>query len=104
MKLPPSRSHERRLAEQGCKLVVGIDEVGRGAWAGPLAVGAAVVSANRRVNGVRDSKLLSERRREELFERIASWCVAWSVGYATNDECDALGMAHDDELLATPPQ
>ncbi len=91
--IPPTRNFERRLADQGFNLVVGVDEVGRGAWAGPLAVGAAVVPADTRVNGIRDSKLLSERRREQLFERVSKWCVAWSVGLASNDECDALGMA-----------
>lgn len=70
-----------------------MDEVGRGAWAGPVTVGAAVLPRDRRVNGIRDSKLLSEAERERLFPRIATWCVAWSVGHASNDECDEWGMS-----------
>lgn len=94
----PTRRIERELHEQGHRVVVGIDEVGRGAWAGPLAVGAAVVPLDRRVNGVRDSKLLDERGRERLFERLAEWCTTWAVGAASEVECDELGMAEAQRL------
>ncbi|MBS1848893.1 MAG: ribonuclease HII [Actinobacteria bacterium] len=70
-----------------------MDEVGRGAWAGPLSVGAVVLPTDRRVRGIRDSKLLDEARREQLYGRIVRWCVAWSVGHVTNSECDEWGMA-----------
>jgi ribonuclease HII len=95
---PPTRAIERALWDAGYDVVVGIDEVGRGAWAGPLMVGAAVLPRERRVNGVRDSKLLSERERERLFERVASWCDAWAVGAASQQECDDLGMAAAQRL------
>ena len=72
----------------------------RGAWAGPLMVGAAVLPSDKRVNGVRDSKLLTESERERLFDRIAGWCVTWSVGAATQAECDELGMAEAQRLAA----
>ncbi len=52
------------------------------------------------MNGVRDSKLLSEREREALFERIANWCVSWSVGAASQQECDQLGMSAAQKLAA----
>jgi len=94
----PTRDLERELHAEGHEIVVGIDEVGRGAWAGPLMVGAAVLPLDRRVNGVRDSKMLTERERERLFERIAGWCAAWAVGAATQDECDELGMAQAQRL------
>jgi ribonuclease HII len=80
--------------------VVGVDEVGRGAWAGPLSVGAAVLAPGRRVYGVRDSKMLTERRREELFDRLAAWCLAWSVGHVSPEECDRLGMSAAQKLAA----
>jgi ribonuclease HII len=89
----PTRSAEREMREAGYDVVVGIDEVGRGAWAGPLVIGAAVVPVDRRVNGVRDSKLLPERERERLFRRVADWCTAWSVGFVSDAECDELGMS-----------
>jgi ribonuclease HII len=81
-------------------VVVGVDEVGRGAWAGPISVGAAVVPKQRRVYKIRDSKMLTEDEREALFDRIAKWVEAWSVGHASHTECDELGMAQAQRLAA----
>lgn len=89
----PGRELERELWDAGHGVVVGIDEVGRGAWAGPLVIGVAVLPRHRRVNGVRDSKVLSESAREALFDRVAGWCDAWATGAASERECDDLGMA-----------
>lgn len=72
--------------------MVGIDEVGRGAWAGPLTVGAAIIPSDRRVYKIRDSKMLTEPERESMFSRLASWS-SWSVGHVTAAECDELGMS-----------
>lgn len=99
-KRAPTREIEKSLWAQGYETVVGIDEVGRGSWAGPLTVGAAVVPRDTRVNGIRDSKLLSEARREFLFDRIADWCISWSTGSATQQECDELGMSAAQKLAA----
>jgi ribonuclease HII len=96
----PSLSIERDLWASGHDVVVGMDEVGRGAWAGPLTLGAAVVPRDRRVYKIRDSKMLTEREREAMFDRIAEWCVAWSVGHATYEECDELGMSEAQRLAA----
>ena len=96
----PSLQVERRLWAEGHEVVVGMDEVGRGAWAGPLTLGAAVVPHDRRVNKIRDSKMLTEREREALFDRVADWCVAWSVGHASPQECDELGMSEAQRLAA----
>ncbi|MFZ8997822.1 MAG: ribonuclease HII [Ilumatobacteraceae bacterium] len=94
----PSRAIEEELRAQGFETVVGIDEVGRGAWAGPLVVGAAVLPLDTQVPGVRDSKMLSEDGREAIFDQLADWCVAWSTGLATYAECDELGMAAAQKL------
>jgi ribonuclease HII len=96
----PTLAIEKALWAAGHDVVVGVDEVGRGSWAGPLMVGAAVLPADRRVNGVRDSKLLSERERERLFGRVAAWCRSWAVGAASQVECDELGMAAAQRLAA----
>ena len=96
----PSLGVERALWDEGREVVVGVDEVGRGAWAGPISVGAAVLPPDRRVYGVRDSKMLTEEERERLFERIASWCRAWAVGHASQEECDRLGMSEAQRLAA----
>lgn len=96
----PSLTLERQLWSDGHDVVVGIDEVGRGAWAGPLSVGAAVLPPDRRVYKVRDSKMLTETERELLFDRVASWCRAWAVGHASQEECDRLGMSAAQKLAA----
>ena len=97
---PPKLTIERSLWDDGHDVVVGVDEVGRGAWAGPLMVGAAVLPQDKRVYKVRDSKLLTEAQRERLFDRIAGWCRAWSVGAASQVECDELGMSAAQKLAA----
>ncbi|MEJ7584628.1 MAG: ribonuclease HII [Acidimicrobiales bacterium] len=96
----PGLSIERALWAAGHEVVVGIDEVGRGSWAGPLTIGAAVLPPDRRVNKVRDSKALTEPEREALFDRLAGWCLAWAVGHASQEECDALGMSDAQRLAA----
>lgn len=84
--------------------IVGIDEVGRGAWAGPLVVGVAVLSLDPelRVEGsvfaeLRDSKTLTERRREAIFARLAPACD-WALGIVEPGECDRLGMSAAQRL------
>lgn len=96
----PGLAVERTLWESGRPLVAGLDEVGRGSWAGPISVGAAIVPQDRRVYKIRDSKMLTEPEREALFDRIASWCVSWAVGHASFVECDELGMAEAQRLAA----
>ena len=96
----PSLTLERELWAAGHEVVVGIDEVGRGAWAGPLVVGAAVVPSDRRIYKIRDSKMLTEPEREAMFDRVAGWCRAWAVGHASHTECDELGMSAAQKLAA----
>jgi ribonuclease HII len=92
----PDLKEERRLRREGHQWVAGLDEVGRGAWAGPLTVGVAVVRPRVQLRSMpvwlRDSKMLSEARREEIFDAVARWCEAWAVGHVTAAECDAWGM------------
>ena len=82
--------------EEGHSWVAGLDEVGRGAWAGPVTVGVAVVvrgvSEDSMPPWLRDSKQLSEMRRESIFAEVGRWCDDWSVGHAAPEECDAWGM------------
>ena len=96
----PGLVAESELWNAGHRVVAGLDEVGRGAWAGPLTVGVVVPDRIRRITGVRDSKMLTESEREALFGRITAWAEAWSVGHASNDECDDLGMSDAQRLAA----
>ncbi|NAZ87351.1 ribonuclease HII [Kineococcus sp. T90] len=74
--------------------MAGVDEVGRGALAGPVSVGVLVVDAGTPTapRGLRDSKLLSPAAREALVPALREWAVAWAVGHAAADEVDALGV------------
>ena len=102
----PHASRERRLFESGAKTIVGIDEVGKGSWAGPLVIGIAMLSRETvftdepavALGGVRDSKQLSEFQREEIFDQVAARCVRWSIGAASALECDQLGMVEAQRL------
>lgn len=83
------------------RLVVGIDEVGKGAWAGPLTVAAAVVPKDRRIYKVRDSKQLSEAKREEMFDKVTEWLEDYGIGHASHIECDRLGMSEAQRLATS---
>jgi ribonuclease HII len=90
----PTLRHERRLLREGHALVAGVDEVGRGALAGPVTVGVVVVDVSVRPApaGVRDSKLLTPAARTVLVPRLRRWAVAWAVGHAEPDESDRYGI------------
>ena len=96
----PGLAVERALWTSGDRIIAGVDEVGRGSWAGPLTVAAAVVPQHQRIYKVRDSKMLNEREREGLYERVADWCVGWGIGHASPEECDRLGMSAAQRLAA----
>lgn len=96
----PGVGEERKLWQAGFGIVAGCDEVGRGAWAGPVSVGVVVVPLDRRINKVRDSKMLSEEEREGLYGPILEWCLDWSVGHALPQECDEFGMSEAQRRAA----
>jgi ribonuclease HII len=96
----PTLAEETILWDSGAELVVGIDEVGRGAWAGPLTIGAVVIPKDRRIYKLRDSKQLTEAEREAMFDRIVNWALASAVGHASYEECDQLGMSAAQKLAA----
>lgn len=99
----PTLEHEARFQRAGCALVAGVDEAGRGAWAGPVFAGAVIVDRAQaaRLSGVTDSKLLSPRQRSVLYEIIAAHCQAYGVGQASVEEIDALGILPATRLAMT---
>jgi ribonuclease HII len=72
--------------------ICGIDEAGRGPLAGPVVAAAVILDPARRINGLRDSKILTAARREELAARIRERCVAYAVAEASVEEIDALNI------------
>ncbi|MGV8884246.1 MAG: ribonuclease HII [Microbacteriaceae bacterium] len=90
----PHLEVELGLHNAGARYVIGCDEVGRGAIAGPVAVGLCVVDRDMIAQpaGLRDSKLLSEKRREQLAPLAIDWALCSAVGLATPEEVDRLGI------------
>jgi len=103
--LNPDLSFERALWQQGVSLVAGIDEAGRGALAGPVAVGVVILPAGlaeleSRLAGVRDSKQMRPEQRDYWAEQIKDIALDWQVGFGGADEIDALGIAAAVRLAA----
>lgn len=90
----PTLEFEHDAQREGFRYLIGCDEVGRGAIAGPVAVGVAFVSCDVTdfPEGLRDSKLLSEKKRDGIAESAQEWCTATAVGYASADEIDRFGI------------
>jgi ribonuclease HII len=90
----PTLRVERSLLRAGAPALACVDEVGRGALAGPVTVGVAVVSMQTGTapRGLRDSKLLTPAARMALLPRLRRWPVAHAVGHAGPDEVDAVGI------------
>lgn len=76
----------------GNKMILGIDEVGRGAWAGPLVVGACVLN-DAKIKGLTDSKALSRKQREKLSAEISKSSAIIGLGWVSNDELDKIGLS-----------
>lgn len=95
----PGVRHEQRYWDQGL-VVAGVDEVGRGAWAGPVTYAACVLPDDRRMYKLRDSKQLDPVRREQLFDRLHGFALGIGIGHASNDEIDRFGMSDAIRLAA----
>ena len=90
----PTLDVERELLRGGAGLIAGIDEVGRGALAGPVSVGVAVIdhTVGPIPLGLADSKLISAKQRDALVPLLTDWVVAHAVGHAEPGEIDAVGI------------
>lgn len=98
---PPTHQVERSIrATLGAKIVAGVDEVGRGAWAGPVTVCAAVTGLRRPPEGLTDSKLLPVPRRTALAGQLLTWVSDHALGHASPEEIDELGMTAALRLAA----
>jgi ribonuclease HII len=90
--IKPDFSHERRLLAAGMAFVAGVDEVGRGALAGPVAVAAVILDPDDLPEGIDDSKALSKARRQDAFAAILGKALAVAVATANAVEIDALNI------------
>lgn len=113
----PTLVEEAAFWRRGYRYVAGLDEAGRGAWAGPVVAAAVILppdseSLRRQLAGVRDSKMLTPAEREALFPEIMRIALAVGIGMAGPEEIDAVGivpatrmaMVRALEALAVPPE
>lgn len=97
MRINPDTFFESQFWKNGLLLVAGLDEAGRGALAGPVAVGAVILPDDeallgRRLAGVRDSKQMTPLERETVAPRIKAVALTWNVGFASAEEIDSQGI------------
>lgn len=105
-------SYDRKYRKQGYELIAGIDEAGRGPWAGPVVAAAVIFPPDIALEGLRDSKKLSPKRREKLFTKITGSALAVGigvVGHETIDSVNILRAAHIAmkealDSLSAPPE
>lgn len=88
------KEYERKY--ENCRYICGIDEVGRGPLAGPVVAAAVILPKDTDILYLNDSKQLSEKKREELYEEIISKAVAYGIGFADEDVIDEINILQAD--------
>ena len=91
-RLKALKEFEENLYKTGIKTIAGIDEAGRGPLAGPVVVGVAIMNPASFIEGVNDSKKISEKKREELYEKITEVAIDWAVGIVDQQEIDEINI------------
>jgi ribonuclease HII len=102
----PTLQTESKLFERGNRFVIGVDEVGRGAIAGPVAVGVSLIDReNPDLNSwpekLQDSKLMTPKSRAQITEPLENWVENYAVGYSSNEEIDDFGISEALKMAAS---
>ena len=84
--------YENFALSKGYKIICGVDEAGRGPLAGPVYAAAVILPEGHVIEGVNDSKKISEKKRDMLYDKIVDECVCWSVGVASVSEIDEINI------------
>lgn len=92
IRLNELKKYEDDLHKKGYKYICGIDEAGRGPLAGPVVVAAAIMPQGSFIEGVNDSKKISEKKREIIYEQIVKEAIAWSVAIIDQEEIDRINI------------
>lgn len=95
----PSWKMEKGLWQRGFQFIAGIDEVGRGAWAGPIVAAGVIFAKPFKLEGVKDSKKISAKKRTELVNEIKERALAWTVEQVDNTEIDEIGVGKANALV-----
>jgi len=88
----PNLQNEKKLWAEGFNFIAGIDEAGKGSWAGPIVAGAVILNPKKKISGLRDSKLLTAKARERLYEEIIGKSLAWAAGEVSHEQIDEIGI------------
>ncbi|OGB74301.1 ribonuclease HII [candidate division Kazan bacterium RBG_13_50_9] len=94
----PNLKLERELQQEGHFIVAGVDEAGRGAWAGPVVAAAVVLPFLNRYYGIKDSKMLTQQQRERVLLKIYKLAVDVGIGIVENRELDEMGVGQASYL------
>ncbi len=86
------KNYENELREKGFKYICGIDEAGRGPLAGPVVVASVILPENSMIEGINDSKKVSEKKREKLYDLIIEEAISYGVGIIGQDEIDDINI------------
>ena len=89
------KEFETNLYKTGIKYIAGIDEAGRGPLAGPVVVGIAIMKPESFIEGINDSKKISEKKREMLYDTITEEAVDWAVGIIDQNEIDKINILNE---------
>ena len=92
LRLEKLKEIENEIYEKGINKICGIDEAGRGPLAGPVVVAAVIMPQDSMIEGVNDSKKISEKKREKLYEEITQNAIAWGVGIIDQNEIDNINI------------
>ena len=84
--------YEHQCYEEGFEIVCGVDEAGRGPLAGPVCAAAVILPRDLAIEGLNDSKKLSDKRRRALFEQISAQAVSYGIAFATEQEIDKINI------------
>ena len=86
------KEHENELRNKGFKTICGIDEAGRGPLAGPVVIASVIMPADSMIEGVNDSKKISEKKREKIYDQILEEAISYGVAIIGHDEIDEINI------------
>ena len=97
------KQYENNIYEQNnnIKYICGIDEAGRGPLAGPVVVGAVIMTKNSFIEGINDSKKVSEKKREKLYDKILNEAISYGIGIVNQEEIDNINILNATKLALT---
>ena len=101
LRLNKLKEIDNTFFKSGIQYLAGIDEAGRGPLAGPVVVGCVIMPIDSFIEGVNDSKKVSEKKREKLYEQITKDAISWGVGIVDQNEIDEINILNATKKAVT---